>query len=63
MKSRVGDLRAATSDGIYARAHDLPAHAGHHHFSFDKPRSMTGRLLGQLLRDAAGISEALNLVA
>ena len=56
---RMAPLHAATPDGIHARAASLAAHNDHRDYSFDHPESMTGRLLGYLLRDAAMLPGSL----
>ncbi len=48
-------LHAVTPAGIAARARTLALHAGHGHYSFDFNDGMAGRLLRQLLRDAAAL--------
>lgn len=48
-------LHATTPAGIAARAHTLALHAGHGHYSFSYGDGTAGRLLRQLLRDAAAL--------
>ena len=55
---RMEQLRALTSDGVAARARSLAQHSGDGAFSFDTRTTITGRLLGFLLRDAAAVGRA-----
>ncbi len=48
-------LHATTPAGIAARVHTLALHAGHGHYSFSYGDGTAGRLLRQLLRDAAAL--------
>lgn len=56
--AQMEQLRAKTSDGIAARAQSLAQHSGEGAFSFDARSTITGRLLGCLMRDAAALGRA-----